>query len=98
MRSRRPAARPSCARPTSPAWTISASSSTRPGKTYGACDILVNNAGIEKGADFWDVTEADYDRAADESSRRRVFLTQDFVQKLLDAKKPGRVINISFRT
>ena len=27
----------------------------------GGCDILVNNAGIEKGADFWDVTEADYD-------------------------------------
>src|SRR5262245_884677 len=25
----------------------------------GSCDILVNNAGIEKGADFWDVTEKD---------------------------------------
>ena len=24
----------------------------------GGCDILVNNAGIEKGAEFWDVTEA----------------------------------------
>src|SRR5580704_8875243 len=27
----------------------------------GSCDILVNNAGIERGADFWDVTEADFD-------------------------------------
>src|SRR5256885_4571 len=27
----------------------------------GGCDILVNNAGIEKSADFWDVTEQDYD-------------------------------------
>ena len=27
----------------------------------GELDILVNNAGVEKRADFWDVTEADYD-------------------------------------
>ncbi len=27
----------------------------------GQIDILVNNAGVEKHADFWDVTEADYD-------------------------------------
>jgi glucose 1-dehydrogenase len=27
----------------------------------GSCDILVNNAGVEKSADFWDVTEADFD-------------------------------------
>src|SRR5271168_2107471 len=27
----------------------------------GRCDILVNNAGIEKGANFWEVTEHDYD-------------------------------------
>src|SRR5262249_527597 len=27
----------------------------------GGLDILVNNAGIEKGADFWTVSEADYD-------------------------------------
>src|SRR4029077_12047251 len=27
----------------------------------GELDILVNNAGVEKRANFWDVTEADYD-------------------------------------
>ena len=26
----------------------------------GRCDILVNNAGIELGANFWAITEADY--------------------------------------
>ena len=61
----------------------------------GGCDILVNNAGIEKGADFWDVTEADYDAVMDTNLKGAFFLTQAFVRKLRDAKKPGRVINIS---
>ena len=61
----------------------------------GGCDILVNNAGIEKGADFWDVTEADYDAVMDINLKGAFFLTQAFVRRLRDAKKPGRVINIS---
>ncbi len=61
----------------------------------GSCDILVNNAGIEKGAEFWDVTEADYDAVMDTNLKGAFFLTQAFVRKLRDAKKPGRVINIS---
>ncbi|HEX3891264.1 MAG TPA: glucose 1-dehydrogenase [Terracidiphilus sp.] len=62
---------------------------------FGGCDILVNNAGIEKGAEFWDVTEADYDAVLDTNLKGAFFLTQAFVRKLRDAKKPGRVINIS---
>jgi glucose 1-dehydrogenase len=61
----------------------------------GSCDILVNNAGVEKGADFWDVTEADYDMVLDVNLKGAFFLTQAFVRKLRDAKKPGRIINIS---
>ena len=61
----------------------------------GSCDILVNNAGVEKGADFWDVTEADYDLVLNVNLKGAFFLTQAFVRKLRDAKKPGRVINIS---
>jgi glucose 1-dehydrogenase len=61
----------------------------------GSCDILVNNAGIEKGAEFWDVTEADYDAVMDTNLKGAFFLTQAFVRRLRDAKKPGRVINIS---
>src|SRR6266478_5817240 len=30
-------------------------------RSLGKIDILVNNAGLEKRADFWDVTEADFD-------------------------------------
>jgi glucose 1-dehydrogenase len=64
-------------------------------QTYGGCDILVNNAGMDKGADFWDVTEADYDKVLAVNLKGPFFLTQYFVQKLLAADKPGRIINIS---
>lgn len=61
----------------------------------GGCNILVNNAGVEKGADFWDVTEEDYDTVLDVNLKGPFFLTQAFVRRLREAKKPGRVINIS---
>jgi glucose 1-dehydrogenase len=61
----------------------------------GSCDILVNNAGIEKSANFVDVTEADFDAVMDVNFKGAFFLTQAFVRKLVAAKKPGRVINIS---
>ena len=61
----------------------------------GRCDILVNNAGIEKSADFWDVTEADYDAVLNVNLKGAFFLTQAFVRRLRDAKQPGRIINIS---
>jgi len=61
----------------------------------GGCDILVNNAGIEKSANFVDVTEADFDAVMDVNFKGAFFLTQAFVRKLVAAKKPGRVINIS---
>jgi glucose 1-dehydrogenase len=61
----------------------------------GSCDILVNNAGIEKGANFVDVTEEDYDAVLDVNLKGAFFLTQAFVRKLIAAKKTGSVINIS---
>ena len=61
----------------------------------GRCDILVNNAGIEKRADFWDVTEQDYDAVLNVNLKGVFFLTQAFVRRLREAKQPGRIINIS---
>lgn len=59
------------------------------------CDILVNNAGVEKCADFWNVTETDYDTVLDVNLKGAFFLTQAFVQRLISTGQPGRVINIS---
>jgi len=61
----------------------------------GSCDILVNKAGIEKSANFVDVTEAEYDAVLGVNLKGAFFLTQAFVRKLIAAKKPGRIINIS---
>jgi len=62
---------------------------------FGRGDILVNNAGVEKGADFWEVTEADYDLVMNVNLKGAFFLSQAFVRRLIAAKQPGRIINIS---
>ncbi len=64
-------------------------------KQFGSADILINDAGMEKRGDFWEVTPADYDKVMSVNMRGAYFLTQAFVKKLLDAKKPGRIVNIS---
>ncbi len=61
----------------------------------GKIDILVNNAGVEKGSEFVDVTEADYDLVLGVNLKGPFFTTQAFVKRLLQANLPGRVINIS---
>lgn len=61
----------------------------------GGIDILVNNAGLERRADFWDVTEADYDAVLNVNLKGLFFLTQAFVRHRMAAKSGGKVINIS---
>ena len=58
-------------------------------------DILVNNAGVEKRADFWNVTEAEYDFVMQINLRGTFFITQDFVNHLIATKRTGRIINMS---
>ncbi len=62
---------------------------------FGGCNVLVNDAGMEKKANFWEVPEAEYDKVMDVNLKGVFFLTQYFVQKLQQAKKPGQIINIS---
>ncbi|MBD2080195.1 glucose 1-dehydrogenase [Leptolyngbya sp. FACHB-17] len=62
---------------------------------FGKLDVLVNNAGIENSADFWAVTEADYDAVMNVNLKGVFFTTQAFVKHLLETKQPGKVINIS---
>src|SRR5260370_25053817 len=62
---------------------------------FGAADILVNNAGMERRSDFWDTPEDDYDKVMAVNLRGPFCLTQAFVRRLRDAKKPGGVVSIS---
>lgn len=64
-------------------------------QAFGSADILVNNAGMEHKSDFWETSEADYDRILSVNLKGPFFLAQAFVQRLRAAKKPGRIINIS---
>jgi glucose 1-dehydrogenase len=63
--------------------------------TFGKLDILVNNAGLEQKADFWDVTEADYDRVINVNLKGVFFATQAIVKHLKETNRPGKIINIS---
>lgn len=62
---------------------------------FGKLDILVNNAGLEKSADFWEVTEEDYDNVLNVNLKGVFFATQAIVRHLKATKRPGKIINIS---
>jgi glucose 1-dehydrogenase len=61
----------------------------------GKVDILVNNAGLERRADFWDVTEADYDAVLNVNLKGMFFFTQAFVKHRQASGGGGKIINIS---
>jgi glucose 1-dehydrogenase len=62
---------------------------------FGKIDILVNNAGLERRADFWDVTEADFDAVLNVNLKGLFFITQAFVKNRMAVKAGGKIINIS---
>ena len=47
---------------------------------FGQIDILINNAGLERRADFWDVTEANFDAVMNVNLKGLFFITQAFVK------------------
>lgn len=62
---------------------------------FGKVDILVNNAGLELRADFWDVSEKDYDLVLDVNLKAVFFATQAVVKHFMATDSPGRIINVS---
>ena len=61
----------------------------------GRADILVNNAGIIRRADAIDFTEEDWDAVMDVNLKSAFFLSQAFARRLLEAGRPGKIINIA---
>jgi len=62
---------------------------------FGRMDVLVNNAGLERHADFWDVTESDFDTVLSVNLKGVFFVTQAAVRYWRENKRPGKIINIS---
>ena len=58
-------------------------------------DILVNNAGTNKPAPFVDVKVEDFDFVFSLNVRAAYFVAQAVARKLVEADKPGAIINMS---
>lgn len=61
----------------------------------GPFDILVNSAGLARHSAAIETTEGDYDAATDLNVKAAYFLTRTVAKGLIDAGKPGSLINIS---
>ncbi len=58
-------------------------------------NILVNNAGTNRPKMLMDVTIEDFDAIMDLNVRAAYFVAQAVARRLLDARQPGSIINIS---
>ena len=58
-------------------------------------DILVNSAGLARHAPATETTLADYDEVTDLNVKAAYFLTRNVARGLLNAGRPGSLINIS---
>ena len=58
-------------------------------------DILVNNAGTNKPAPFTEVKVEDFDFVFSLNVRAAYFVAQAVANRLLEAKRPGSIINMS---
>ncbi|HTS42159.1 MAG TPA: glucose 1-dehydrogenase [Xanthobacteraceae bacterium] len=58
-------------------------------------DILVNNAGTNKPAPFVDVKVEDFDFVFSLNVRAAYFVAQAVARRLVEAKQPGSIINMS---
>lgn len=68
-------------------------------QAWGAIDVLVSNAGIAHGADFLDVSEADFDRVLRVNLKGTFLVGQAVAREMVRQVKaggaPGAIINMS---
>lgn len=61
----------------------------------GPFDILLNNAGANRIRSITEVTEQDYDAVLNLNLKAALFVAQAVAKGLLEAQKPGSIINVS---
>ncbi|MCP4166248.1 MAG: SDR family oxidoreductase [Chloroflexi bacterium] len=63
--------------------------------TYGTIDIVVNNAGVNHAADFFDITEDDWDWVMAVDLKGTFLMSQAGARVMVEQGKPGYIVNIS---
>jgi NAD(P)-dependent dehydrogenase (short-subunit alcohol dehydrogenase family) len=61
---------------------------------YGTIDIVVNNAGVNHSADFFDITEEDWDWVMGVDLKGTFLLSQAAARIMVEQEKPGAIVNI----
>jgi NAD(P)-dependent dehydrogenase (short-subunit alcohol dehydrogenase family) len=62
---------------------------------YGVVDIVVNNAGVNHSADFFEITEEDWDWVMGVDLKGTFLLSQAAARVMVDQGRPGVIVNIS---
>lgn len=62
---------------------------------YGTIDVVVNNAGVNHSADFFDITEADWDWVMSVDLKGTFFVSQAVARVMIDQGKGGAIVNVS---
>jgi glucose 1-dehydrogenase len=62
---------------------------------YGTIDILVNNAGVNHSADFFEITEEDWDWVMSVDLKGTFFVSQAAARVMVEQGKQGAIVNVS---
>jgi NAD(P)-dependent dehydrogenase (short-subunit alcohol dehydrogenase family) len=62
---------------------------------YGTIDIIVNNAGVNHSADFFEITEEDWDWVMSVDLKGTFLLSQAAARVMVAQGKPGVIVNVS---
>lgn len=63
--------------------------------TYGTVDIVVNNAGVNHAADFFEISEEDWDWVMGVDLKGAFLMSQAGARVMVEQGKPGYIVNVS---
>jgi NAD(P)-dependent dehydrogenase (short-subunit alcohol dehydrogenase family) len=62
---------------------------------FGTIDVVVNNAGVNHSADFFDITEEDWDWVMGVDLKGTFLVSQAAARVMVEQQKPGVIVNVS---